>query len=84
MSAQGSALSSLRCWRSDFLQVSSTKSSLGVATAQSRALTWASRYAGLPVLKDALTSPIIKSYTVPSELALERSCPTPVKLRGLP
>ena len=43
----------------DFLQVSSTKSALGVATAQSRALTWVSKYAGLPVLKEALTSPII-------------------------
>ena len=56
----------------DFLQVSSTKSSLGVATAQSRALTWVARYAGLPMLKDALTSPIIKSYTVPSELVLRK------------
>ena len=56
----------------DFLQVSSTKSALGVATAQSRALTWVSKYAGLPVLKDALISPIIKSYTVPSELALRK------------
>ena len=63
----------------DFLQVSSTKSSLGVATAQSRALTWVARYAGLPMLQDALSSPIIKSYTVPSELVLRReAAPLPL------
>ena len=63
----------------DYLQVSSTKSSLGVATAQSRALTWVARYAGLPILRDALTSPIIKSYTVPSELVLRKeAAPLPL------
>ena len=63
----------------DYLQVSSTKSSLGVATAQSRALTWVARYAGLPMLQDALSSPIIKSYTVPSELVLRReAAPLPL------
>jgi len=63
----------------DYLQVSSTKSSLGVATAQSRALTWVARYAGLPMLRDALSSPIIKSYTVPSELVLRReAAPLPL------
>ena len=63
----------------DFLQVSSTKNALGVATAQSRALTWVSKYAGLPVLKEALTSPIIRSYTIPSELALRKeAAPLPL------
>ena len=63
----------------DYLQVSSTKSSLGVATAQSRALTWVARYAGLPMLRDALSSPIIRSYTVPSELVLRReAAPLPL------
>ena len=63
----------------DYLQVSSTKSSLGVATAQSRALTWVARYAGLPMLRDALSSPIIKSYTVPSEVVLRReAAPLPL------
>ena len=63
----------------DYLQVSSKKSSLGVATAQSRALTWVARYAGLPILRDALSSPIIKSYTVPSELVLRKeAAPLPL------
>ena len=38
-----------------------------------------SKYAGLPVLKEALISPTIKSYTVPSELALRKeAAPLPL------
>ena len=62
----------------DFLQVSSKKSTLGVATAQSRALTWVAKYADLPVLKEALLSPIVKAYTVPSEVALRKEAPLPL------
>lgn len=63
----------------NFLQVSSKQSSLGVATAQSRALTWVSKYAGLFVLKEALSSPIVRSYTVPSELVLRKeAAPLPL------
>ena len=67
----------------DFLQVSSTKSSLGVATAQSRALTWVARYAGLPMLQDALSSPIIKSYMFLLSGAEERSCPSSAEFCGI-
>lgn len=63
----------------DFLQVSAKKSALGVATAQSRALTWVAKYAGLPVLREALISPIVKAYTVPSELVLRKeAAPLPL------
>lgn len=63
----------------DFLQVSSKKSALGVATAQSRALTCVAKYAGFPVLKEALISPIVKAYIVPSELVLRKeAAPLPL------
>ena len=52
----------------DFLQVSSKRSALGVATAHSRALTWMSKYAGFPILKQALEAPITRAYTIPSEV----------------
>ena len=52
----------------DFLQVSSRRSALGVATAHSRALTWMSKYAGFPILKQALEAPITRAYTIPSEV----------------
>ena len=67
----------------DFLQVSSRQSALGVATAQSRALTWVAKYAGFAVLKEALASPVVKLYTVPSEsktsLILTHTCHTDEK-----
>jgi hypothetical protein len=67
----------------DFLQVSSRQSALGVATAQSPALTWVAKYAGFAVLKEALASPVVKLYTVPSEsktsLILTHTCHTDEK-----
>lgn len=53
----------------DFLQVSSQRSALGVATAQSRALLWITKYAGFPLLKQALEAPIARAYTIPTEVA---------------
>ena len=56
----------------DFLQVSSKKSTLGVATAQSRALTWVAKQADLPTLREALQSPVVRAYTLPSEVTLRK------------
>ena len=56
----------------DFLQVSSRKSSLGVATAQSRSLVWVAKHAGLPQLRQALESPLVRSYVTPSTMALRK------------
>ena len=63
----------------DFLQVSSKRSSLGVATAQSRALTWVSKYAGFPALLGALQAPITRAYTIPSEISVRKeAAPLPL------
>ena len=63
----------------DFLQVSSKKSTLGVATAQSRALTWVAKQADLPTLREALQSPVVRAYTLPSEVTLRKeAAPLPL------
>jgi hypothetical protein len=63
----------------DFLHVSSKRSSLGVATAQSRALTWVSKYAGFPALLGALQAPITRAYTIPSEISVRKeAAPLPL------
>ena len=63
----------------DFLQVSSRRSALGVATAHSRALIWMSKYAGFPSLKQALDAPITRAYTIPSEVVPRReAAPLPL------
>ena len=63
----------------DFLQVSSRKSSLGVATAQSRSLTWVSKHAGFSVLRQALDTSLVKSYIIPPLLALRKeAAPLPL------
>ena len=63
----------------DFLQVSSKRSSLGVATAQSRALTWVSKYAGFPALLGSLQAPITRAYTIPSEISVRKeAAPLPL------
>ena len=56
----------------DFLQVSSKRSSLGVATAQSRALTRAAKYAGFPALLNAIQAPITRAYIISSEFLSEK------------
>jgi hypothetical protein len=63
----------------DFLQVSSKRSALRVATAQSRALVWISKYAGFPLLKEALEAPITRAYTIPTEVAPRKeAAPSPL------
>ena len=64
----------------DSLQVSSKKSALGVATAQSRALTWAAKYAGFPALLGTLQAPITRAYTFPSEPSVRKEA-APLPLR---
>ena len=63
----------------DFLQVSSRRSSLGVATAQSRALTWTAKHLGLSGLRQCLEAPLVKAYMVPSEITLRKeAAPLPL------
>ena len=63
----------------DYLQVSSRKSSLGVATAQSRSLAWVSKHAGFSGLRQALETPLVKSYVIPSSMALRKeAAPLPL------
>ena len=63
----------------DFLQVSSKRSSLGVATAQSRALTWTAKYAGFPSLLSAMQAPLTRAYIIPSEIAVRKeAAPLPL------
>ena len=63
----------------DFLQVSSRKSALGVATAQSRSLVWVAKHAGFPCLRQALESPLVRSYVIPSTMTLRKeAAPLPL------
>lgn len=63
----------------DFLQVASQRSALGIATAQSRALVWISKYTGFPLLKQALEAPITRASTIPTEVApREEAAPLPL------
>lgn len=63
----------------DFLQLSSKRSSLGVATAQSRALTWMAKHLGLPGLRQCWDAPLVKAYMIPSEITLRKeAAPLPL------